>query len=81
MLVLVCTPQIMFYSTTTSYVKIDEDHLYAEPDCGKLPSSSKSRIPNALPNENMHPWYIKVKRLARNKVAFKSCGGALITRR
>ena len=81
LLVVLCIPQIRIYSTSTTYVKIDKDHLYVEPDCGKIPLSAKSRIANASPSKDSHPWYINVKRLGRNNVAFKSCGGALITRR
>ena len=75
--------QIVFVVKGNGNIEIDEDHLKREPDCGKLPSKSSSRISNAQESEQQFPWVVFV---ARENYAvdpngkYMNCGGAIITK-
>jgi len=72
-------------------VKIDEDHLRTNPECGLLPedkqsASASSRISNAEETDKHYPWVISV--LRRNSVlhahvqnGVRYCGGSIITQK
>ena len=81
LLTLVLMMELAIYNLLASEPKVDQDHLYMEPDCGKIPISAKSRIANAGPSKKLYPWYIKVRRIDVLGKVFESCGGAIITRK
>ena len=64
-------------SKCNNFVDIDEDHLNAEKDCGKLPIPSSARIANAKESLIHYPWVIGVFR--ENTYYEGECGGSIIT--
>ena len=68
-------------------VKIDQDHLRKNPECGFVSEtlearSSSSRISNAEESDKHYPWMIFVVRRNSAVPGFQgSCGGAIITQK
>ena len=65
--------------------EIDEEYLRRNPDCGKLPRDTHSRISNALPSTVRYPWAIYVVRRQKTiNLMYRHtqyCGGSIITKK
>ena len=73
--------QSLFFIYGHGEIDIDSDHIRQEPNCGKLPTKSSSRVSNAQDSLQLYPWVVAVSRSNEHmELQDNGCMGAIITK-
>ena len=71
----------LFFKYGYGEIDIDMDHIKLEPNCGKLPTKSSSRVSNAQDSPQLYPWVVAVSRSNEfMELQDNGCMGAIITK-